>query len=360
MPNPTREAHEVAGPGGLHDAPADAARDPRGRSGAEPEPAVLEWVRKVFDDGEHCSGTDLARWKGTWYLAFRHGHRHMPWPPGHVVVLASDDLATWQVRARVATGLDDRDPKLVPDGERLLLFFGSHHEERGHDDARVAGSSVTTWSYATWTRDGRHFELPRRIADAGWWLWGPKRFADGFWTTAYGCDAGAEEPVLGVRLLYSRDGLHWEQRATLFSAGEGNEGALHRTADGRLLAVVRGTLDTTHVLESEPPYTVWARRTLPHWIHAPALLELDGRMIVAGRDRTPEGGYVTRLWELDGATTRVLQDLPSGGDTSYCGLASDADGALLVSYYSQHEFLPRPNFRINEKPAAIYLARVRV
>ena len=55
-----------------------------------------------------------------------------------------------------------------------------------------------------------------------------------------------------------------------------------------------------------------------------------------------------------------LCSLPSGGDNSYCGLVADGPGALLVSYYSQHEFEGVPGFVLNDKPAALYLARVRV
>ena len=51
-------------------------------------------------------------------------------------------------------------------------------------------------------------------------------------------------------------------------------------------------------------------------------------------------------------------DLPSGGDTSYVGAVKHEDGALLLSYYSQHEV------ETGEKhflyPANIYLAKVRL
>jgi hypothetical protein len=322
--------------------------------------AELLSLRKVFDDGSHAAVTDLARWRGETFLAFRHAHRHDTWPPGDIVVLASRDLETWNVRARVATAFDDRDPKLVPDGDRLLLYFGSHHEERDVDDRRIPGRPRLTWSHVTWTDDGARFALPLQACEASYWLWSPKRFGDHFWCAAYGRDATRADPPLEVVLMRSDDGVVWERHATLLANGEGNETALHRFADGRMLAVVRGTGDETLVMEAEPPYTAWSRRTVPHWMHAPAIVEVAGKVVVAGRDRTEAGGYVTRLWELDGARTVPLLDLPSGGDTSYCGLAVDDDATLLVSYYSQHEFEDRPGFRICERPSAIYLARVRL
>ena len=322
--------------------------------------AELLSLSKVFDDGSHASVTDLTRWRGETWLAFRSGHRHQPWPPGHIVVLTSRDSATWEERARITTGLDDRDPKLVPDGERMLVYFGSHLEEHDSDGRRVSGKPRLTWSHATWTTDGRHFAHPVRVSEASFWLWSPKRFGDHFWCAAYGRDAACDDPPLEVVLMRSADGVAWERHVTLLGDGEGNEATLHRYADGRMLAVVRGTGDETHLLFAEPPYTDWSRSSVPHWMHAPAIAEVDGKLVVAGRDRTDDGGYVTRLWELDGERTLPLLDLPSGGDTSYCGLVAEEDGTLSVSYYSQHEFLDRPDFRICERPAAIYLARVRV
>lgn len=316
-------------------------------------------VTKVFDDGDHAAVTSLARFRGRWYLAFRHAHRHQPWPPGDVVVLASRDLARWEPCARVSTGLDDRDPKLVPDGERLWLFFGAHREERDAEDRRVPGVPRLTWSFASWTEDGRAFAPPVRISEASWWLWSPARFDDGFWCAAYGRDEATAGPGHELVLFRSADGLAWERGDALLPAGAANEACLLRRPDGSTWCIARGAGDETHVLAAHAPGGPWARRTLPHWAHAPAALDVDGRVLLAGRDRV-DGGYVTRLWELGPEGSRHLLDLESGGDTSYCGLARDDDGSVLVSYYSQHEFLHRPGFRVGERPAAVYLARLSV
>ena len=51
-------------------------------------------------------------------------------------------------------------------------------------------------------------------------------------------------------------------------------------------------------------------------------------------------------------------DLPSGGDTSYVGAVHHDDGALLLSYYSQHEVETGEQHFLY--PANIYLAKVRL
>jgi len=35
--------------------------------------ARLEWMEKAYGDGKHNAFTDLTRWRGTYYLCFRHG-----------------------------------------------------------------------------------------------------------------------------------------------------------------------------------------------------------------------------------------------------------------------------------------------
>jgi hypothetical protein len=62
----------------------------------------------------------------------------------------------------------------------------------------------------------------------------------------------------------------------------------------------------------------------------------DGRLVAAVR--LYDGATRTSLCWIDAEKenrTEVLQ-LPSGGDTSYAGLAFE-DGLLWVSYYSSHE-----------------------
>ena len=327
--------------------------------------ARLVSLEKVVDDGQHNSMTDLACWSPAsaagnpdYWLAYRTGERHESYPPGDVVLLRSSDASNWKPAARLSSGMDDRDPKLVADGERLLCFFGSHDERCTPDGERVPGTTRLTYTHVSSTTDGLDWDAPVRVFGPSWWLWAPKRFEDGFWSTAYGMDPG--DHAISVILAHSPDGYHWRRHATLLENREGNEGALFRHADGRMLAVVRGSGDETFLFEASAPYTEWTRRQLPHWLHAPALAEVNGQLIAAGRDRDGAGGYVTRLWSLDGAESTELLDLPSGGDTSYCGLACAPDGSLAVSYYSQHEFLAREDFRICEKPSAVYIARVEL
>src|SRR5262249_17978335 len=83
-------------------------------------------------------------------------------------------------------------------------------------------------------------------------------------------------------------------------------------------------------------------------IGGPNLIRLpDGRLIAVVRLYTPKAR--TAVCSLDPETGKLaeLLTLPSGGDTSYAGLAWH-DDLLWISYYSSHE-----------GKTSIYLARVR-
>lgn len=196
-------------PGPEQSGPQTPGAAPAGARGAGA--ARLAWYRAVVGDGRHNAVTDLARWRGHVYLCHRAGENHWNHPPGALRVLRSADLEAWEPCGAIDTPLDDRDPKLVPDGDRLWLFFASARLEYGPDGAPVEGGAKQIESYASWTEDGVTWAQPVTTFAPRWWLWRPARLADGFWCAAYG--AG------GVHLLRSQDGLAWRRVAELLPPG---------------------------------------------------------------------------------------------------------------------------------------------
>ncbi|MEK6234133.1 MAG: exo-alpha-sialidase, partial [Planctomycetales bacterium] len=137
----------------------------------------------------------------------------------------------------------------------------------------------------------------------------------------------------------------------LFDVGRPSEASLLFLKDTTCLCLLRrdGQPNAAMLGEAKPPYKKWTWKDLgvrvggPHITQAP-----DGRILVAGRDY--QSGTRTKLWMLspDHAKLTDLLTLPSGGDTSYPGLAWH-EGLLWVSYYSSHE-----------GKTSIYLAKVRL
>ena len=128
-----------------------------------------------------------------------------------------------------------------------------------------------------------------------------------------------------------------------------------------------GGTDHSWLGESAEPYREWQWTDLGVMIHAPAVLQVEGRWIVAGRSRVedlpggiylPGSGHHTSVWEIRERQAHHLLTVPSAGDCSYPGLALGPDGEVAMSYYSQHERVPlAPEFPV---PADIFLARFRI
>jgi hypothetical protein len=120
--------------------------------------------------------------------------------------------------------------------------------------------------------------------------------------------------------------------------------------DGEMVALVRREAGNRFawVGRSRAPYTSWTWREIPHQIGGPNFIRLpDGDLWASGRSYLGGPKTVLARLTLDGGYEPVLT-LPSGGDTSYAGMAWH-DGLLWVSYYASHE-----------GKATIYLARVKV
>jgi hypothetical protein len=88
-----------------------------------PLEAELVKVAKIWDRAPHNAFTDLARWNGTFYCAFREGTGHVS-ADGKIRVLKSKDADLWDPAALVAlAGYDLRDAHLsvTPDNKLMLL-----------------------------------------------------------------------------------------------------------------------------------------------------------------------------------------------------------------------------------------------
>jgi hypothetical protein len=127
------------------------------------------------------------------------------------------------------------------------------------------------------------------------------------------------------------------------------ETGLHFFESGEAWAVTRSGLSpgAAKFSRATPPYREWETTDLGVLIHAPALLEHNGAVYVAGRRNAVMEGDTTHpyidpygmgIWKLElGKVTPVLR-VPAAGDCSYPGIIKDPQGRICVSYYSQHAY----------------------
>lgn len=313
-------------------------------------PLKLELVEsvKIWDQAPHNAFTDLVCWKDQIYCAFREGRGHVS-TDGRIRILRSADAQTWESAALVSfQGYDFRDAHLsVTPDNRLMLLGGASPRKKD-------GESAPTGSFVAFSEDGVTWTDPQIVVEPGRWLWQVTWHAG----KAYGVSYSAPDNDRYLMLLTSTDGLKYEPLvARLFDQGSPNETTLRFTADGTCYALVRrdrynGAPTSPMLGVSTPDYTKWQWHDLGSEFNAfggPNFIELPcGQWIAAGRMH--QGGTHTALAQLDvqNAKMTALLRLPSGGDTSYCGLLWHND-LLLVSYYSSHE-----------GKTAIYLAKVKV
>jgi hypothetical protein len=308
----------------------------------------LVGVNKIWDQAPHNAFTDLLRWNDQFYCAFREGRGHVS-VDGRIRVLRSADAATWDSAALVSfQGYDFRDAHLcvVPDG-RLMLIGGAAPRKKDNE-------STPTGSFVAFSGDGVTWTDPQIVVEPGRWLWQLTWHE----STAYGVSYTAGPGERYLSLLTSKDGLTYEPLVEhLFDEGYPNETTLRFTEDGTCYALVRrdrgGDAPMTPLLGiSVADYTEWEWHDLGSQFNrfgGPNLIQLSsGHWVGAGRMH--QGGAHTALTYLDveSKTMMHLLDLPSGGDTSYCGLL-EHEGLLYVSYYSSHE-----------NKTSIYLAKLKI
>jgi hypothetical protein len=306
--------------------------------GAAREPPI-DAVRKIWDQAPHNAFTDLIRFQDRWYCVFREGKGHVS-PDGAIRVITSHDGQKWSSAARIKLAdWDLRDPKvtLAPDG-RLMLIGAAARRPPDKEEHR---------SLVWYSKDAANWGAPIEIGETNYWIWRATWHKGAAYAVGYGTTTEKS-----IRLYHSKDGKSFKPLVNrLFSEGYPNESStLFDHDDSALCLVRRDEKPNSAVLGSaKPPYTSWRWKDLGVPLGGPHMIRLpDGRIVAAGRRH--DGSVRTSLHWLDPAAGKLTEfvKLPSGGDTSYPGLAWH-DGKLYVSYYSSHE-----------GKTSIYLAVVRL
>ncbi|MBN1346729.1 MAG: exo-alpha-sialidase [Phycisphaerae bacterium] len=328
----------------------------------DPSLDIETWV--AVSDGEHNSNTDLIHWKGYYYLIHASSPWHFASNECHLVLHRSLDARNW---AEVATfkirKQDIRDPKLAVVGDMLFLYVLKNKD---------LNPEPYTTAYATSASGVKWSEL-RDVEPKGWLFWRPKT-RDGcrWYVPAYWWQHGKSI------LLTSTDGRSWKEVSTIYEGDRNDETDFEFLPDGRILCTARlevsedvlGDKDAaTLIAVAKPPYKEWKRiKSHVTRLDGPCLFADAGRIYAVGR-HNPEppgpGKYFgsilakkrTALYEVTPDRLIHLSDLPSCGDTSYCGLVRRADD-VIVSYYTNDVQTDPPWILGMISPSEIRMARI--
>ena len=329
----------------------------------QPLPQIeVENVRRVFHNGEHNAFTDLARWKGRYWLTFRTcPDGHMVFPTSRIIVLASEDTKSWeQVCEFSVPRRDTRDPHFLVFQDQLFVYTGTWFSGDG-ELPREQYDINKHLGYGVKTADGNAWSQPFQLEGTyGHYIWRAAthdgkaylcaRRKRGYTESELG--AGAT-PIMESAMLESDDGINWRFHS-LFQTTKGNETAFLFRKNGDLLAISRTQgREPALLVQASSPYQQVKRNALSEYIGGPLLARWGNELIVGGRRFTKAGPRTILYWLHDNALHEIAH-LPSGGDTSYPGFVELDDGTGLVSWYSSHET------DADDRPmTAIYLANLK-
>ncbi len=313
----------------------------------------LKEVRRVYYDGMHNAFTDIAEYKGKYYVCFRNASGHIL-EDGKIYVLSSEDLINWDRVSVLSTDFDDRDPKFFEiNGKLGIVFF--LYDTKAHHATGKSGISF-------YDANKKEFFSPKIIDLKGFTAWRIRNYKERLYLTAY--KGGEKEESWKSALFTSNDGINYSYVSTILEGDFANETDLAFLGDSSCLALVRREgkaegMDRPVLAISKLPYLKWERFPLNLFLQGPMIKRMDHSILVAGRSKK-EGETTTALFELNLKTKTLSHKLtlPSAGDTSYPGVVVDEEKQLLyLSYYSQHEdkILPKKV----DSPAGIYLAIIK-
>ncbi len=287
-------------------------------------------VNKIWDKAPHNAFTDLIQFHNRWFCVFREGTNHVS-PDGALRVITSEDGENWESAALITSADSDlRDAKITitPEGQLMLSGAGALHDKSEH----------THQSLSWFSDDGFTWSKSYKTGDPDFWLWRTTWHKNEAFSFGYAC--GEEK---SLRLYKSDDGKRFEILIeNLDIEGYPNETSLVFKGDSAFCLLRRdGEKNTGLIGISTPPYKNWLWKDMNVRIGGPMMLLMpDGRFLATVRlYDTADGNSVrTSVCQVNpyvGNITELIS-LPSGGDTSYAGMAIFNDN-LWISYYSSHE-----------------------
>lgn len=324
-------------------------------------PVCGEAKMVYYDEGRYEAFTDIAKFKGKYYIAFRDSYSHIfeedGTAQGHTYIIMSEDGENWKkIVDQAEPGIDLRDPKLsiTPDGRLMVIMGGSKYGNAKENTA--CQGRLTRVSYSS---DGEHFStpVPVNIDTKTWndWLWRVT------WNEKKGygfvkCDR--------LTLVKTRDGLNYKTIKDFnFDEVPGDESTIRFLEDGTMLALIR-TKRANYSFRtgegmwgvSKPPYKKWNITPLPFRLGGPNFIVVDDRYCIIASRLYDEKEQKTVLLKSDfkGNLTPVCV-LPSGGNNgncSYAGMLIEGK-ELWVCYYSQHE-TPKPAIYLVKLPMSMF------
>lgn len=331
------------------------------------------WIKRLIADGKHNAFTGMVHWQGYYYLVFRTSSAHAG-GSGQIRMLRSSDLTAWEdLPTPLKSERNHYEAHFLPWNDKLFIFGGSY-------DAGKNGLQNSCRDVVSYTANGVDWAEEKMSNPPRFRRWHPLLYNGVIYSAAYrfirdGCNelgviAGSN---FQVRLIKSLDGFNWEDVSTISRNEAGNETELYFEKDGTLHAFVRREFNSVTLVEyiAEPPYAKWQGPVdLGEIIQGHTVQKINNRLFLAGRRKKSSSLSGTIFEDRSTITVhiwcynekeRVWQSyltLPGAADCAYPALVPLTDKSMLVSWYSQHEYIKNNNFQDMSGAADIFLAEI--
>ncbi len=310
--------------------------DPQGSDSSSEKDHSFD-SKMIWDAAAHNAFTDLVKWKGKIYCAFRIGTGHVPGKngvDGRIQIISTVDGKRWSSVANLAEpGIDLRDPKLsvTPDGRLMVLMGGSNY-----DGTKLLDRATRVAFFENGNKESPKIQTVKIdpvIASDGDWLW-RVTWQNG---VGYGVVYQSNKPTWGLHLVKTNDGINYDRVKSFEISGKPNESTVRFSRNGNMHVVVRNESGNIgHLGIAKPPFEYFKWNRIKQRLGGPNILQLpDGSWLLGTREyRDDPKTILGRL--LDDGSFEKRITFPSGGDTSYPGMIIHRN-QLWFSYYSSHE-----------------------
>ncbi len=300
----------------------------------------LVYAHRIWNRGKHNAFTDLIRYKGLWYCAFREAGDHMR-GFGKVRIIASKDFESWtSVRLFSERDVDLRDPKLsITPSKKLMLLMGGTRFK----DGRYVGRQPRV----AFSQDGFTWTTPEQVLSEGDWLWRVAWFEGRAYGITYRIKS---KTVWEVFLVAGKNGTDYDEVCKLAVPGKPNEATIRFFANGEAMILIRreGRDKKGWIGRSRRPYEKWMWHSAGFRLGGPNFIILSDGSAWAATRLIKGNDARTVIARIGNKSLEPVLELPSGGDCSYPGLVYH-NGFLWTSYYSSHE-----------GKTAIYCAKIKL
>lgn len=323
--------------------------------GAEDKAAFVS-SKVIWDQPPRETGTDLARFKDQWFVAYV-DRSERDSKLGGVRVISSENGVEWTSVVLLTSQTPRRGlfrPRFTvsPDGQLMVSALGVVPNPGAAVPVPKYGGTINTMAW--FSVDGGSWSKTQRIGVNDFPFSRVAWKNEVAFSYANGCICGSAQTI---RVLSSRNGKRFQSRyEETFRGFFPGEGALFFADDLGYCLMSRNNgnprdsgLQKGFVGQSKAPFTDWKWQEIDARIKYPNPLRLDDKRIVVAAGIIDERTR-TSLCEFDPSTGNLteLLEFPTGGKLTRVGLALHK-GNLWASYHAAH------NGRLS-----VHLAQIRV